>query len=200
MAEAARALDRVARAEPVSTRRWPIGAARTGMQLASGPPLIRWTLARSARALIESPHECVADICIEWQYLWSLYERTTKIDTIKCLTDQGDGQEEGQDADRDPNRHEVRRVRLHVEGSGSGTTRRMSPMDYVIGGMDRGFKLKLYHALRTMDDAGSCQGHNERFATTTVNRSQAATRPRLIAPITVGVGAAAIRTGLRLIS
>jgi hypothetical protein len=39
----------------------------------------------------------------------------------------------------------------------------MSLKDYVIGGMDRGFKLKLYHALRTMDDAGLMPGITSAF-------------------------------------
>ena len=38
----------------------------------------------------------------------------------------------------------------------------MSEMEYVIGGMDRGFKLRVYHALRAMDDAGLAPG-NERI-------------------------------------
>ena len=35
--------------------------------------------------------------------------------------------------------------------------------DYVIGGMDRGFKLKLYYALRTMEDAGLMPGITSAF-------------------------------------
>jgi hypothetical protein len=35
--------------------------------------------------------------------------------------------------------------------------------DYVIGGMDRGFKLKLYRALRAMDDAGLMPGITSAF-------------------------------------
>jgi hypothetical protein len=33
----------------------------------------------------------------------------------------------------------------------------MSPMDYVIGGMDPSFRVTLHHALRALDDAASCQ-------------------------------------------
>jgi hypothetical protein len=39
----------------------------------------------------------------------------------------------------------------------------MSVKDYVIGGMDRGFKLKLFRALRTMDDAGFMPGITSAF-------------------------------------
>jgi hypothetical protein len=35
--------------------------------------------------------------------------------------------------------------------------------DYVIGGMDRRFKVKLYHALRAMDDAGLMPGITSAF-------------------------------------
>jgi hypothetical protein len=39
----------------------------------------------------------------------------------------------------------------------------MSLKDYVIGGLDRGFKLKLYRALRAMDDAGLMPGITSAF-------------------------------------
>jgi hypothetical protein len=39
----------------------------------------------------------------------------------------------------------------------------MSLKDYVIGGMDRGFKLKLFQALRAMDDAGFMPGITSAF-------------------------------------
>src|SRR6202035_1855407 len=39
----------------------------------------------------------------------------------------------------------------------------MSLMEYVIGGVDRDFKLKLYHALRAMDDAGLAPGITSAF-------------------------------------
>src|SRR5271157_6160425 len=39
----------------------------------------------------------------------------------------------------------------------------MPLIEYVIGGMDRGFKLKLYNALRAMDDAGLAPGITSAF-------------------------------------
>ena len=39
----------------------------------------------------------------------------------------------------------------------------MPQMDYVIGGMDRSFKLRLYHALRAMDEAGLAPGITSAF-------------------------------------
>src|SRR5258708_27437298 len=39
----------------------------------------------------------------------------------------------------------------------------MSLKEYVIGGMDRGFKLKLFRALRAMDEAGLMPGITSAF-------------------------------------
>ena len=50
-----------------------------------------------------------------------------------------------------------------MERSDSGAKSGMSVKDYVIGGMDRRFKLKLYHALRAMDDAGLMPGITSAF-------------------------------------
>jgi hypothetical protein len=113
---------------------------------------------------IETPNEClVAEICID-EYLWSLYERTPKIDTNKVtekikttVTTKG------------KTRTVIKTVFKYVVGDFTWkdpiAARRagMSLKDYVIGGMDRGFKLKLYHALRAMDDAGLMPGITSAF-------------------------------------
>ena len=113
---------------------------------------------------VEILDEClVPEICID-EYLWSLYERTPKIDTDKVTT----------------------RIKTTVKKKGKKRTITktitkyvvadftwkdpiaaqkvgMSLKDYVIGGMDRRFKLKLYHALRAMDDAGLMPGITSAF-------------------------------------
>jgi hypothetical protein len=113
---------------------------------------------------VEILDEClVAEICID-EYLWSLYERTPKIDTNKVTT----------------------RIKTTVKKKGKKRTitktltnyvvadftwkdpiaaqkAGMSLKDYVIGGMDRRFRLKLYHALRAMDDAGFMPGITSAF-------------------------------------
>ena len=108
--------------------------------------------------------EClVADICID-QYLWALYQRTPKEDTVKV--------------------HERRKVTVKKKGKMVTVTRRftklvdedftwkdpkaaekagMPMMDYVIGGMDRSFKLKLFHTLRAADEAGLSPGITSAF-------------------------------------
>ena len=103
------------------------------------------------------------DVCID-QYLWSLYERTPKVDTVKV----------------------EERIKVKVKNKGKTRTvvktltkymtqdfgwkdpiaaqkAGMSLKDYVIGGMDPGFKRKLYNAFRAMDDAGLSPGITSGF-------------------------------------
>jgi hypothetical protein len=120
--------------------------------------------AKPAVGSVETPDECLgAETCID-RYLWSVYERTPKEDTIKV------------------------RERIKVKVKKKGKTRTviknvvklvdedfgwkdpkaaqkagMSMSDYVIGGMDRSFKLKLYRAVRAMDGAGLAPGITSAF-------------------------------------
>ena len=103
------------------------------------------------------------DACID-DYLWSLYERTPKVDTNKVTerikkTVKKKGKTRtvtttitkyivGDFTWKDP---------IAAERAG------MSLKDYVIGGMDRGFKRKLYRALRAIDDAGFMPGITSAF-------------------------------------
>jgi hypothetical protein len=120
--------------------------------------------AREAVNSIEILDEClVADICID-RYLWALYQRTPKMDTIKV--------------------HERRKVTVKRKGKTVTVTRsftRLVPedftwkdpkaaekagmpmMDYVIGGMDRSFKLKLFHMLHAAEQAGLSPGITSAF-------------------------------------
>ena len=113
---------------------------------------------------IEIPDECLeADVCID-RYLWALYQRTPKEDTIKV--------------------QEQRKVTVKRKGKTVTVTRSftklvdedftwkdpkaaekagMPMMDYVIGGMDRTFKLKLFHALHAAEEAGLSPGITSAF-------------------------------------
>jgi hypothetical protein len=116
--------------------------------------------AASSEALDACPDP---DVCID-QYLWSLYERTPKVDTIKV--------------------EERIKVKVKKKGKTRTVTKTltkyitenfgwkdpraaqkvgMSLQDYVIGGMDRGFRRTLYNALRAMDDAGLSPGITSAF-------------------------------------
>jgi hypothetical protein len=108
--------------------------------------------------------ECfVADACID-RYLWALYQRTPKEDSIKET--------------------EKRKVTIKRKGRLVTVTRSftklvdedfawkdpkaaekagMSMMDYVIGGMDRSFKLKLFQTLRAAETAGLSPGITSAF-------------------------------------
>jgi hypothetical protein len=113
---------------------------------------------------IEISNEClVADVCID-RYLWALYQRTPKQDTLKV--------------------HERRKVAIKRKGKMVTVTRSftrlvdqdftwkdpkaaervgMPMMDYVIGGMDRSFKTKLFHTLRAAEEAGMSPGITSAF-------------------------------------
>ena len=103
------------------------------------------------------------DVCID-QYLWSLYERTPKVDTVKV---------EERIKVKVKNKGKTRTVvktliKYITEDFGwkdpkAAQKAGMSLKDYVIGGMDRGFKRKLYNALRAMDDAGLSPGITSAF-------------------------------------
>ena len=129
----------------------------------AGMPDLVHTDPKEAVTSIETTDECLTEVCID-HYLWLAYHRTPKLDTVK----------------------EVEQRKVIVKRNGKQRTvikeltklvdedftwkdpkaaeqARMSLMDYVIGGMDRGFKLKLYHALRAMDDAGLSPGITSAF-------------------------------------
>jgi hypothetical protein len=113
---------------------------------------------------IEILDEClVVDICID-QYLWALYQRTLKEDTNKV--------------------REQRKVTVKRKGKIVTVTRSftrlvnqdftwkdpkaaervgMPMMDYVIGGMDRSFKTKLFHTLYAAEQAGLSPGITSAF-------------------------------------
>jgi hypothetical protein len=113
---------------------------------------------------IEIVGEClVAEPCID-QFLWALYQRTPKEDTIK--------------------EHELRKVTVKRKGKLVTVTRSftrlvdndftwkdpkaaersgMLMMDYVIGGMDRSFKTKLFRALYAAEAAGLQPGITSAF-------------------------------------
>jgi hypothetical protein len=108
--------------------------------------------------------EClVADNCVD-RYLWALYQRTPKEDSIR--------------------NQERRQVTVKKKGKLVTVTRtfttladedfawkdpkaaenvRMALADYVIGGMDRDFKLKLFHMLHVAEAAGLSPGITSAF-------------------------------------
>mgnify|MGYP003693903181 CR=1 FL=1 len=104
------------------------------------------------------------DSCID-RFLWALYQRTPKEDIIKVHeTKESDSQEEGQDGDchQEPlpgSSMRTSRGRIPKAAEKAG----MPMMDYVIGGMDRSFKLKLFHTLHAAEQAGLSPGITSAF-------------------------------------
>jgi hypothetical protein len=119
---------------------------------------------KEAVSHIEILDKClVAEICID-RYLWALYQRTPKEDTIKV--------------------EERRKVTVKKRGKTVTVTKSftnlvdedfawkdpkaaekagMRMMDYVIGGMDRSFKVKLFHTLHAAEEAGLSPGITSAF-------------------------------------
>jgi hypothetical protein len=120
--------------------------------------------AKEAVNSTETRDEClIREVCID-QYLWSVYQRTPKQDTVKVV--------------------EQRKMTVKTKGKSRTIIKEFtklvdedftwkdpkaaekaskSLMEYVIGGMDQGFRLKLYHALRAMDEAGLSPGITSAF-------------------------------------
>lgn len=117
-----------------------------------------------ATNLVDILDECfVLDICVD-HYLWALYQRTAKVDTNKVV--------EWRKVTVKKKRKMVtvskRFTRLVEEDftwkdPKAAERAGMPMMDYVIGGMDRGFKLKLFHALRAAEKAGLSPGITSGF-------------------------------------
>ena len=113
---------------------------------------------------IEVVDEClIVDICVD-RYLWALYQRTPKEDTIKEL------ERRNIIVKRKNKMMTVARTftKLVDEDFGwkdpkAAERAGMSMMDYVIGGMDRSFKLKLFHTLHAAEVAGLSPGITSAF-------------------------------------
>jgi hypothetical protein len=120
--------------------------------------------AKDAVGSVEILDEClVVESCID-RYLWALYQRTPKVDTMKL---------------QERRKVTVKRKRKTVTVTRSFTKlvdedfawkdpkaaekAGMTMMDYVIGGMDRSFKLKLFYALHAAEEAGLSPGITSAF-------------------------------------
>ena len=103
------------------------------------------------------------DVCID-QYLWSLCERTPKVDSVKV-----EERIKVKVKNKGKTRTVVKTLTKYItEDFGwkdpkAAQKAGMSLKDYVIGGMDRDFRGKLYNALRAMDDAGLSPGITSGF-------------------------------------
>jgi hypothetical protein len=118
--------------------------------------------ANRASGVTDDSHEC-SDSCVD-QYLWALYQRTPKEDSVKS--------------------QEQRKVTVKKKGKLVTVTRTFTKLadedfswkdpkaaenagmqiaEYVIGGVDRDFKLRLFHMLHAAADAGLSPGITSAF-------------------------------------
>jgi len=151
-------------ASPDSRPRPPIETATEQVAAEGKPDSAEQNEGTQPASSIESLDECsAAAICID-QYLWSLYQRAPKIDTIRVPE-----QMEVTVKKKGKTRVVIKTVTKLVEEDFTWKDPKaaqkagMPLMDYVIGGMDRSFKLKLYHALHALDDAGLSPGITSGF-------------------------------------
>jgi hypothetical protein len=114
---------------------------------------------------IEIVDEClVVATCID-EYLWALYERTPKVDTNKVTKQIKTTVKTKKGKTRTVTKTTTDYVVADFAWKDPIAAGRagLSVKEYVIGGMDRGFKLKLFRALRMMDDAGFMPGITSAF-------------------------------------
>jgi hypothetical protein len=104
-----------------------------------------------------------AETCID-EYLWSLYERAPKVDTVK-ETEKKKVTVEKNGKSRTITKTETKLVAENFAWKDPQAAEKagMSMKEYVIGGMDRNFKLRLYRALRALDRAGLVPGITSAF-------------------------------------
>jgi hypothetical protein len=103
----------------------------------------------------ENDEACLAEqSCID-RYLWSLYERTPKIDAVK-VPEQTKATVKYKGKTRTVTKTITKIVSEDFawKDPKAAEMAEMPIMDYVIGGMEPAFKVTLYRALRALDDAG----------------------------------------------
>jgi len=108
--------------------------------------------------------ECVlTEDCID-QYLWSVYERARKVDTIK-VQEQIKTTVKKNGKSRTVTKTVTKLVNEDFTWKDPDAAEKagMSVAQYVIGGMDRGFKLRLYRLFHALDDAGLAPGMTSGF-------------------------------------
>ena len=117
-----------------------------------------------AVSTLEINEEClVAEICID-RYLWALYERAPKIDAI-TVSEQRKVKVKRKRKTVTVTRTFSRRVDEEFGWKDPKAAEKvgMTMMDYVIGGMDRSFKLKLFYTLYAAEQAGLQPGITSAF-------------------------------------
>ena len=139
---------------------WPV-LGSVGVMLYAGAALADPDVKVSVPETVD---EClVPEICID-QYLWSVYQRTPKLDSVK-VSEQVKVTVKKKSKTRTVTKTITKFVDEDFTWKDPKAAQRagMSLMEYVIGGMDPSFKLKLYHSLRALDATGLEPGITSAF-------------------------------------
>jgi hypothetical protein len=113
---------------------------------------------------VRSSDECISvETCIN-QYLWTVYERTPKFDTVK-MEERISTTVKKKGKRQTGTKTVAKLVSEDFTWKDPDAAQKvsMSTMDFVIGGMDRDFKVRLYRLLRALDDAGLEPGITSAF-------------------------------------
>ena len=152
-----------ATAFPLRAQALPSETPNAQIATLSTPDPVR-TDTKEAPDSVNAVDSCsVPEVCID-EYLWSLYQRTPKRDSVKVVE-----QRKVTVAKKGKLRTIIQKLTQLVredftwKDPKAAEKADMPVMEYVIGGVDRSFKLKLYHALRAMDDAGLGPGITSAF-------------------------------------
>jgi hypothetical protein len=137
----------------------PLGEVAIDELSESAPEDVKQAVTR-----LEIVDECLdANVCVD-QYLWALYQRTLKQDTIK-VSERRKVSVKRKGKMVTVTKTFSKRVNQDFTWKDPDAAERvgMSMMDYVIGGMDRSFKTKLFHALYAAEQAGLSPGITSGF-------------------------------------
>jgi hypothetical protein len=151
--------------ESLSESSQMLGPATPSVQIAAASAFdLVHSDAKEAVSSAETLDKCpVREVCID-QYLWSVYQWTPKQDTVKVV-----GRRKVTVKMNGKPRIVIKEFTKLVDEDftwkdpKAAEKASMSLMEYVIGGIDQGFKLKLYYALHAMDDAGLSPGITSAF-------------------------------------
>jgi hypothetical protein len=133
-------------------------AATAGMPVPAQPD------SKNVVSSLETLDECFEPtVCID-EYLWAAYQRTPKRDTVK-ETERKKVTVKKKGKTRTVSKTVTKLVNEDFTWKDSKAAERagLSLKDYVIGGMDASFKLKLYHTLHALEEAGLEPGITSAF-------------------------------------
>jgi hypothetical protein len=141
---------------PAETAAVPLSAERA-------PDPVKNDGAQAASSIETLDDYFVAEISID-QYLWSIYQRTPKVDTIR-VPEQIQVTVKKKGKTRVLTKTVTKLVEEDFTWKDPEAAQKagMPLIDYVIGGMDWSFKVRLYHALHALDDAGLSPGITSGF-------------------------------------